>query len=88
MNADKKFTHNKIQLQKGDNIYLFTDGYVDQFGGPKGKKFMKKNFYKLLVQIEEKPMHEQKNILTKTITEWRGDIEQVDDVLVMGVRIV
>ena len=49
---------------------------------------MKKNFYKLLVQIEEKPMHEQKNILTKTITEWRGDIEQVDDVLVMGVRIV
>lgn len=86
-NSDKKFTHNKIQLEKGDCIYLFTDGIADQFGGPKGKKFMKKNFYNLLLQIRSQPMSEQKNTVLKTMDEWRGELEQVDDILVIGIRI-
>ena len=87
LNSEKKFIHNKIQLEKDDCIYGFTDGICDQFGGEKEKKFMKKNFYNLLLQIQSKPMAEQKNSIDKTITEWRGELEQVDDILVMGIRI-
>jgi serine phosphatase RsbU (regulator of sigma subunit) len=81
---EKKFVDNKIQLEAGDRIYLSTDGYADQFGGPKGKKLMKKNFYELLVKIHTQPMQEQKNTLLETIEEWRGELEQVDDILVIG----
>jgi len=86
-NADKKFTDNKIQLEDSDCIYCFTDGICDQFGGPKGKKLMKKNFYNLLSQIHSKPMPEQKNALSNAMEEWKGSLEQVDDVLVIGIRI-
>ena len=85
--SEKKFTDNKIQLEAGDCLYLSTDGYADQFGGPKGKKLMKKNFYTLLQQIHAKPMPEQSNLLLKIMEDWRGELEQVDDVLVMGIRI-
>ena len=85
--SEKKFTDHKIALEAGDRIYLSTDGFADQFGGPKGKKFMKKNFYELLVRIHAKPMKEQKELLFKTIEEWRDALEQVDDILVMGICI-
>lgn len=83
----KKFTNHKMQLQKGDCIYLFSDGYADQFGGPNGKKFMVKNFDLLITKIYNKPVAEQKVILDKTIEDWRGTQEQIDDVLVIGVAI-
>ncbi|HIN40019.1 MAG TPA: tetratricopeptide repeat protein, partial [Flavobacteriales bacterium] len=82
----KPFTHHELKLEKGDTVYLFSDGYPDQFGGKKDKKFMMKNFKKLLLSIQDKTMNEQKTILETTMAEWKGDTEQVDDILVMGVR--
>ena len=82
----KPFTHHELTLEKGDTVYIFSDGYHDQFGGPKDKKFMIKNFKKLLLSIHEKSMDEQKTILEETMAQWKGDTEQVDDILVMGVR--
>ncbi len=84
--AQKPFTHHEHKLEKGDTVYLFSDGYPDQFGGKKDKKFMMKNFKKLLLSIQDKTMNEQKTILETTMAEWKGDSEQVDDILVMGVR--
>ena len=84
---DYKFTNHEIELQKGDTIYIFSDGYQDQFGGSKGKKFMIKRFKELLLSIHEKPMVEQREILSSTINDWKGNVEQVDDILVIGVRI-
>ena len=82
----KPFTHHELKLEKGDTVYIFSDGYPDQFGGKKDKKFMMKNFKKLLLSIQDKTMNEQKTILETTMVEWKGDTEQVDDILVMGVR--
>jgi serine phosphatase RsbU (regulator of sigma subunit) len=84
--AQKPFTHHELQLQKGDTIYLFSDGYPDQFGGPKDKKFKLKNMKDLLLNNQYKPLSAQKDILQKTMDEWMGDTEQIDDILVMGVR--
>ena len=84
--AQKPFTHHELKLEKGDTVYIFSDGYPDQFGGKKDKKFMMKNFKKLLLSIQDKTMNEQKEILETTMAEWKGDTEQVDDILVMGVR--
>ncbi len=81
------FTNNEIQVQPGDIIYIFSDGYVDQFGGEKGKKFKSKSFKELLFSIHNKTMEEQKIFLDKTIEDWRGNLEQVDDILVIGIRI-
>lgn len=83
----QKFTNHKLKTRKGDVIYIFSDGYADQFGGPKGKKFMDKQFRELLLKIHSKPMPEQKRILNQTIEHWRGGEDQVDDILVMGMRI-
>ncbi len=82
------FTHQDIELEKGDALYLFSDGYVDQFGGERQKKFMKKNFKELLAQISEKPMKDQREILDETFENWRGNIDQIDDIIVMGVRVI
>ena len=82
----KPFTHHELSVEKGDTVYIFSDGYHDQFGGPKDKKFMVKNFKKLLLSIQDKKMNEQKTILEETMAEWKGDTEQVDDILVIGVR--
>jgi tetratricopeptide (TPR) repeat protein len=79
-------THN-LKLQKGDTLYLFTDGYADQFGGPKGKKFKYAQFSEKLKTISHESMEEQKNILEKTFDAWKGNLEQVDDVLVIGVSV-
>jgi hypothetical protein len=81
------FTLQTVQLQKGDVIYTLTDGMPDQFGGPKGKKFMYKPFKELLLSIQDKSMDEQKIILEKLFEDWKGDNEQVDDVCVIGVRV-
>jgi serine phosphatase RsbU (regulator of sigma subunit) len=86
-NADKQFAGNSIQLKKNDRIYLFTDGITDQFGGPLGKKLMKKRFYSFLVEISQMSMQEQKEKIFAFFSGWKGELEQVDDVLVMGIRI-
>jgi len=83
----KGFTNHQFDLKKGDLIYLFTDGYADQFGGPKGKKFKYNQFQELLIANAGKSMEEQKESLKKTIDEWRGELEQVDDILVVGIRV-
>jgi serine phosphatase RsbU (regulator of sigma subunit)/antitoxin component YwqK of YwqJK toxin-antitoxin module len=81
------FTNHRIKLKKGDCIYIFTDGYVDQFGGPKGKKFKHKAFKDLLISINGRPMSKQKEIIETTFTKWKGRNEQVDDVCVIGIRV-
>lgn len=81
------FDNTTIQLQKNDQLYLYSDGYADQFGGPKGKKFMVGNFRKLLLQISSKPIKEQKDDLDKLFCNWQGALEQVDDVLVIGLKV-
>jgi ligand-binding sensor domain-containing protein/serine phosphatase RsbU (regulator of sigma subunit) len=81
------FTLHTIDCQKGDVIYCYTDGYADQFGGPKGKKFKYRQLDELLLSIHKKTMDEQKQQLTTTIKQWKGDLDQVDDILVMGIRI-
>ncbi len=85
--TEKKYTNNEIQLESGDCIYLSSDGYADQFGGEKGKKFKYSNFKKLLVMNHLQSMSRQHDILEMTIDEWQGDLEQLDDVCVIGVRI-
>lgn len=77
----------QLDLHPDDTLYLYTDGYADQFGGPKGKKFMYKQLNQLLVNISEKPMNEQRELLNNRFEEWKGDLEQVDDVLVVGIKI-
>ena len=81
------FTTHEIQLQKGDQLYMFSDGYADQFGGPKGKKFKYKPFKKLLLENADKPMSEQKEILNQAFENWKGNEEQIDDVVIVGVKI-
>ncbi|MBN1251273.1 MAG: SpoIIE family protein phosphatase [Bacteroidales bacterium] len=81
------FYNNEIQLQKNDVIYLFSDGYIDQFNGETGEKLMTTKFKEYLMQIHELPMIEQKEILENKLKEWRGSTYQVDDILILGVRI-
>jgi serine phosphatase RsbU (regulator of sigma subunit) len=81
------FTNNIIEIKKGDYLYLFSDGYADQFGGPKGKKFMYKPFQDLLLRNHSKPLELQKEILDNTFEKWKSDREQVDDVLVIGMHL-
>jgi serine phosphatase RsbU (regulator of sigma subunit)/CHASE3 domain sensor protein len=83
----RKYTSHSIQLYKGDTIYIFSDGYADQFGGEKGKKFMVKQFRQLLLSIQNLSMEEQKTYLNNTIEAWRGKHEQVDDILIIGMRV-
>jgi serine phosphatase RsbU (regulator of sigma subunit)/ligand-binding sensor domain-containing protein len=85
---DKSFTTNKFTMMKGDVYYILSDGYIDQFGGEKGKKFMTKRFKELILDIYQLPMEEQSKILEERLLEWRGEIEQVDDIIIIGVRVV
>lgn len=83
-----KFKNHEFDLNSGDVLYVFSDGYADQFGGPKNKKFMTKRFRELLLEIHQQPMKKQKEELSKRIYEWMGtDNTQVDDILVIGIRI-
>jgi len=81
------FNNHEIILERNDMIYLFSDGFADQFGGPDGKKFKYRRFRHLLLSIYEKPVEEQNQLLKKTIEEWQGVLEQVDDMLVIGVKV-
>ncbi|MBI4944979.1 MAG: SpoIIE family protein phosphatase [Bacteroidetes bacterium] len=83
----QSFTNYMIQLEKGDTLYIFSDGFADQFGGPKGKKFMYKPLKDTLCKIHHLSMHDQKETLHNIFEEWKGDHEQIDDVLIIGVRI-
>lgn len=83
----KPYTTHEIKLQKGDVIYLFSDGYVDQFGGPKGKKFKTRAFRELLLNNQDKDMGDQYTIIDNAFEDWRGELEQIDDVCVIGVKI-
>ncbi|MBK9283528.1 MAG: SpoIIE family protein phosphatase [Sphingobacteriaceae bacterium] len=85
--AKKTFADQKFELEKGDCIYLFTDGFADQFGGPKGKKFKYKTLANLLLQNNDKSIKEQKQNLQKAFYDWKGDLEQVDDICLIGIRI-
>lgn len=81
------FTNHQMELKKGDCIYTFSDGYADQFGGTDGRKFMSKNLRNLLLEIHQKPMPEQHDILERRLAEWHGASPRIDDVVLMGVRI-
>lgn len=84
---DIPFTLHEVDLQKGDIIYTLTDGFADQFGGPKGKKFMSKNLRELLLVNAHLPLHQQKELLANTFSYWKKDTEQIDDVTIVGVRV-
>ena len=81
------FTNHEIPLQKGDKLYLFSDGFADQFGGPKDKKFKYKSFKKLILEHSELPMDIQKESLFKACKDWKNNVEQVDDITVVGIEI-
>jgi serine phosphatase RsbU (regulator of sigma subunit)/HAMP domain-containing protein len=85
--SSKKYTNHKIQLEENDYIYVFSDGYADQFGGPKGKKFMYKRFRDYLLTLNGKSMIAQKEFLNDTIEDWKGPLEQIDDILVIGMHV-
>ena len=85
--SQEPFTNKEYQLEKGDMVYIFSDGYADQFGGPKGKKLKYKPFKELLIANSDKSMDEQEKQLNNLFENWKGDIEQLDDVCVIGVRI-
>ncbi|MDG2369226.1 MAG: SpoIIE family protein phosphatase [Flavobacteriales bacterium] len=83
----KSFATHKIPLLAGDIVYVFSDGYADQFGGLKGKKYMYKQFRETLLSIKDLPMEEQRLALDNKIETWKGSYEQVDDILIIGVQI-
>lgn len=84
---EKPYTNHSVKLQSGDSIYIFTDGFADQFGGPKGKKFKYKHLAELLIANSNKSPDEQKNTLSVTFDSWKGNLEQIDDVCVIGLRV-
>lgn len=83
----ESFSTHQMQVKRGDMVYLFTDGYADQFGGPKGKKFKQKQLEELFCQISSYSLQEQSQILNDTFLNWKGNMEQVDDVLILGFKI-
>jgi len=82
-----QFTTHNLKLQKGDMLYLLTDGYADQFGGPNGKKFKCKQLEELLLENASQGMEVQKKKLEETLENWKGNLEQVDDILIMGIKL-
>jgi serine phosphatase RsbU (regulator of sigma subunit) len=85
--ADQSFTNHIIDLQPDDRLYLFTDGYADQMGGDKGRKFLSRNLKQLITDISKKPMTEQQQILKVTIDRWQGTNDQRDDLLIVGIKV-
>lgn len=82
-----EYTTHALTLSPGDSIYMTSDGYADQFGGPEGKKFRSGNFKKLLLQVQSLAMNDQKRKLEETFLNWKGDLEQLDDVCVIGIKV-
>ena len=87
MENPKNFETHKITLGKDDRVYIFSDGYADQFGGKDRKKMMKKRFRELLLDTRNLEMDEQSNAINSYFENWKGNMEQIDDVCVIGVRI-
>ena len=85
--TSKNYTSDVIKFTKDDCLYLFTDGFLDQFGGPKGKKYKYKPFKKLLLSTTSSAMKDQMKKLDDSFEEWKGDLEQVDDVCLFGVQL-
>lgn len=83
----KPFALQQVKLKKSDIVYTYTDGYADQFGGEKGKKFKYKQLQSLLLSVSSQPMQDQKKLLEKALLDWKGGFEQVDDILLIGVKI-
>jgi len=83
-----KFSVKEFQLQKSDVIYMFSDGFADQFGGDSNKKFKIKHFKKILLTICDKPMTEQQILLNQHFEHWKGKNDQIDDVTVLCIKIV
>ena len=84
---NQHFDSHELKLQRGDSFYISTDGYADQFGGKDGKKLMKKKFKEILLNIQNKTMQEQEKHLDNFVENWKSGIEQIDDILVIGVRL-
>jgi hypothetical protein len=85
---ERYFTQHNIKVDRPTWFYIFSDGYVDQFGGPKNRKFLLKNLKNLLLEHHKKPMEEQEKILSETLNNWMGGVEnQIDDVLVIGFKL-
>jgi serine phosphatase RsbU (regulator of sigma subunit)/HAMP domain-containing protein len=87
VNGEREFTHKNFTLQSGDCVYVFSDGYADQFGGPQGKKFMRKQFRQMLSEISLLELSAQREEITRRFDAWKGEGEQLDDVLVIGIRV-
>jgi len=85
--TETDFTNNEIQLQKDDCLYIFSDGYVDQFGGKSGKKLLTKTLKETLLKIHPEPMAKQKEMLQESLHNWKGYYKQIDDILIIGIRI-
>lgn len=83
----RSFNNHSIPVYDGDIVYIFTDGYLDQFGGPEGKKYKYRRFRHLLLALHQLSMEKQEEFLRQSILEWKGNQDQVDDILVMGLRI-
>ena len=84
---DKNYTVHDIKTVPGDMIYMFSDGYADQFGGPYNKKFMYASFKEILIKVHQLPVQKQKQNLENRFNEWKGAAGQIDDVLIIGFRI-
>ncbi|MFT5957823.1 MAG: serine phosphatase RsbU (regulator of sigma subunit), partial [Flavobacteriales bacterium] len=85
--GEKEYKNQVLKLERDDMIYIFSDGYVDQFGGPKGKKFMKKKLRELLLQIAHLEVEIQHQKLNEALITWKRSLDQVDDILMIGVRV-
>ena len=86
MNDQNPFIRHEVEIKPGDVMYLFTDGFADQFGGGQNKKFTYKRFQELLMNIHSRKMAEQRKLLDESLSEWQGTREQIDDITVMGIR--
>ena len=83
----RQFETKEIELQKGDTFYIFSDGMVDQFGGPKGKKFKAKSLRELFLRIQDESLDQQQKSIQTAFEDWKGNYEQVDDICIVGVRV-
>ena len=84
--TDAEFSNHRIDIEQGDTVYLFSDGYADQFGGELMKKFKYKNLKETILSIQKESMSQQRATMDQTIEKWRGDLDQLDDILVIGRR--
>ena len=83
---DRPFKNTLIEYQEGDIFYIFSDGYIDQFGGPKGKKLTSKRFKQLVLELSDQPLSDQHKGLETSLADWQEDRDQIDDILVLGFR--